>query len=173
MTPHTVLFVPVPGLELASLLGGPGPDDAPPHVTVFGPFVDLAEVSDELLGELATIAAAAEPFSYELSDVDAFPGGLAHLVATPAAPFLELMNRFGRSFPEWPPYEGRFARVVPHLTLGTVPVATARAALASSLLIRRRAIDVTLFWWDPGASRPLAHFPLGVTTRPQGDRTTE
>lgn len=134
--------------------------DEPPHVTVLGPFVDLAAVNGELLAQLAATFATVERFEFELVEVRAFPGGLTYLAPAPEAPFRALTQRLHRRYPDWPPYRGRFTDVVPHLTVGAVPVGAARVAFAGLLPIRCRATKAHLYWWAPGASRTLARFPL-------------
>lgn len=140
---HSVLQVPVPALERAV----PGA-----HVTLLGPFVDLADVTPALLGELTALFAATAPFGVRFAEVREFPGGLAYLAPEPAARFLALTAALAARYPEHPPNGGEFDEVVPHLT-----VYAARPALP----VEVEATEAVLVWYDGPRTRTLARFPFG------------
>ncbi len=123
-TGHSVLQVPVPGLEpfvrartehydTDYLSADPAFTHA--HVTALGPF--LPEVDDEAAATVAAIVAETPAFTFTLERIATFPNGIIHLVPEPDAGFRELTSRLAAAFPQCPPYAGRFADVRPHLTL--------------------------------------------------------
>ena len=79
-------------------------------------------------------------------------------------PFGHLTARLTAAFPQCPPYEGRYDEIVPHLTLDTcsaeVGIDSTRAALGSLLPARCVALHLQLAWYEAGACRVLASWPL-------------
>jgi 2'-5' RNA ligase len=94
----------------------------PPHVTLLFPFMPVALLRPAVRRELASIAARVEPFEVCFTGVGRFPG-IVYLVPEPAAPFAALTAAIVAKFPHYPPYEGAFDTVVPHLTLVESPTA--------------------------------------------------
>ena len=89
-TGHSVLQVPVPGLEpfvrsrtehydTDYLSADPAFTHA--HVTALGPF--LPEVDDEAAATVAAIVAETPAFSFTLERIATFPNGIIHLVPSP------------------------------------------------------------------------------------------
>lgn len=170
---HSVLQVPVPGLE--SFVRGrtahydAGYLSADPafthaHVTVLAPF--LAHVDDEAATTVAKAVAAVEPFSFRLDRIATFPNGIVHLRPEPDEAFRELTRTLWASFPECPPYDGEYAEVVPHLTLDAlgpgVTVSSTRRLLATHDVPATQVADrVDLAWYEPGRCRLLRRWPLG------------
>ena len=119
------------------------------HVTLLAPWLD-APGDDDLL-TVAEVLADEPAFEFELAGLGAFPDGTLHLVPEPAGPFRRLTARLAEAFPQTPPYEGRFADLVPHLTLEHAAtgatVAGLRAELAGRLPVRARADRADLQWW--------------------------
>jgi 2'-5' RNA ligase len=84
----------------------------PAHVTVIYPFVPAGSVSQ-----------------FRLDRVGWFGEDVVWLGPHDPRPFRVLTERVFAEFPDYPPFEGRFADVVPHLTVGHGhPVAELRAA---------------------------------------------
>lgn len=169
---HTVLLVPVPLLEpwvrerwehYAPTWVSRDPAFTHAHVTVLSPWA--AEPGAEDLAAVAKIAAAAAPFDFTLSTVEAFADGLLHLVPAPAAPFAALTAALWARFPEHPPYAGAFPEPVPHLTLdqasASVSAGSVRASLGTLLPATCRAERLELHRYDEGDCRVLASWPLG------------
>ncbi len=123
----SALVVPVPSMDWLVLDRRPATDGlrVPAHVTVIAPFVPPDEISDGHLGELETLFSDVVPFSFTLDQTAEFPEGIVYLAPEPATPFRQLTHALARAFPEYPPYEGRFETVVPHVT---VPVLDGESA---------------------------------------------
>src|SRR6476620_6832750 len=114
----TGLVVPVPSVDWLVLDRHPaaGGLRVPAHVTLIAPFVPPEELTDGIVSELATPFSDVVPFSFALQETAEFPDGTVYLAPQPAAPFRQLTHALATVFPEYPPYEGRFDTVVPHLT---------------------------------------------------------
>ncbi|GAA5032213.1 2'-5' RNA ligase family protein [Terrabacter aeriphilus] len=171
---HAVLQVPVPPLEPFVLARtrhydldyvSADPAFTHAHVTALGPFLDLTDQTVEALGQVGEIASGTAPFDFTLDTVDTFPNGIVHLLPAPSAPFAQLTAQLADAFPQCPPYAGRFAAVVPHLTLDAlgadVSEASTRALVAPWLPARCRAERLDLAWYEPGRCRVLHSWRLG------------
>ena len=153
----TALVVPLPGLPLAR-----PPAGAPPHhVTVVYPFVGVRQVDEPLLRRVRETFADLPAFDVRLTAVDRFPGVL-YLAPEPSEPFVRLTEAAVRRWPDHPPYEGRFADVVPHVTLAEGPEPPGLAEGVMALLpMRTRAAEVSLLAPVPGAGwRTVVSVPL-------------
>src|SRR5205807_1571117 len=120
---------------------------------------------------IADIAARFPPFTFQLARVGRFPGVL-YLAPEPAHPFVTLIEAVLRRWPQHPPYGGRYATVVPHVTVfdGPEPPGLV-AALQDALPLDCKAEELHLFVQDrpgrwqlkhqvalraPGPSQPIA-----------------
>lgn len=92
-------------------------EGVPAHVTVLYPFLDRARIDDRVLTRLDGIAALWPAFDVRFAACARFPEVL-YLAPEPGAPFRLMTADIVREWPEAPPYGGRFADVVPHLTVG-------------------------------------------------------
>jgi 2'-5' RNA ligase len=117
---ETALVVLFP--ELEPLLGpwrrrytGDGPRGMPPHVTLIFPFADSAE-ADDLRDPLGRVFADFAPFELVLRQTARFPG-LLYLRPEPAETFVAITEALVNAFPDFPPYGGEFAEIVPHVTV--------------------------------------------------------
>ena len=90
----------------------------PAHITILFPFMEAAQISDAVLERAAQAIRGVPCFAFQFSSVGRFPE-VAYLAPQPTAPFVELAKALAAAFPEFPPYEGRHATVVPHLTVAT------------------------------------------------------
>jgi len=137
----SAIIVPVP--EAASLVAR-GRGEMPPHVTVLYPFRRSRRLEPDVEAALGEIASDARPFDVTLARIGRFPG-VVYVAPEPAAPFIALTEACVRRWPEHPPFGGRFAEVVPHLTLqeGPEPAGLAER-VAMALPIRARASELWL-----------------------------
>jgi len=87
----------------------------PPHVTLLFPFPpadeDVLAATEDALGSFG-------PLDVAFRETRRFPD-VVYLAPEPAEPFVEMTKALGARFPEWPPYEGRFPSIVPHLTIAS------------------------------------------------------
>ena len=108
----------------------------PAHVTVLFPFQDGANVDEE---ELTQLFGASRAFDFILDRIERFDEGVVWLHPEPSQPFEDLTAAVWRRWPDYPPYEGIFDVVIPHLTVSETPV-----EFHIDLPISARARDVTL-----------------------------
>ena len=170
MTPgFSALVVPVPSAEFAVLDRLPATTPGvrvPAHVTLLSPFARREELSEGLLGELRSFFGDVVAFPFALSQVSAFPAGPAYLAPEPAAPFRRLTHQLARRFPEYPPYEGRFDEVVPHVTVTVLDGETTedlQRLVDAHGVVRDQAREAELLWVTEDTLEVLAHFPFGTT----------
>lgn len=178
MTGHSVLQLPVPPLEEwvreRTRFYDAGFVSADPrfghaHVTALAPFAPGPSASE--LAEVGRIAAATPPMPIRLADLGQFPSGVIHLRPEPDGPFRALTEALVASFPDFPPYEGRFGRRVdPHLTLDaaspTVSPESTRRLLGDVVPAACTLTHLQLAWWESGRCRVMHEWPLG---RPDDD----
>ncbi|MER6514958.1 2'-5' RNA ligase family protein [Nonomuraea sp. NPDC001636] len=98
---------------MRSRLDAAAADGVPAHVTILYPFLDRDRLDEVALGRLIAAHAA---FDVRFAGCGRFPGVL-YLAPGPERPFRELTEAVAARWPEAPPYEGRFASIVPHLTV--------------------------------------------------------
>ncbi|HXH79442.1 2'-5' RNA ligase family protein [Nocardioides sp.] len=155
---HSVIAVPVPDLDdvvrdrtirYDSSYLSTDPAFVHAHITLLGPWLDAP--TEEDLQTVAGVLATEPTFAFVLAEVREFADGIVHLVPEPRDPFARLTARLAESFPQTPPYSGRYLELVPHLTLEhRITGATAaglRAELGSLLPLRAQADRVDLQWW--------------------------
>jgi 2'-5' RNA ligase len=87
----------------------------PAHITILFPFAPVDDVDEDAIGELL---AARPAFDFELASVEHFDDGVTYLAPVPAEPFAALTRAVAERWPAYPPYEGMFETVIPHLTVG-------------------------------------------------------
>ena len=170
MTDYSGLIVPLPDLEPVVGKWRARHDtrvaDTPAHVTVLFPWIPpdcLAEADLDAVGQLAK---SWQPFEVRFARFGTFEDADVHYLAPePADPFLALTEDLCTVWPEYPPYEGAFAEVVPHLTVsvGADPdqAAELRAAVTALLPIRTIAHELTAVEVIDGRCRVRRSFRLG------------
>lgn len=133
----------------------------PPHVTLIFPFADSAE-ADDLLEPLGTVFGGFAPFEIALRQTGRFPG-LLYLRPEPAAAFVAITEALVNAFPDFPPYAGEFAEIVPHITVAQgddeVLAATERE-LEAHLPVKSRVERAWLVEDAAGGWRRHTAFPL-------------
>ena len=176
---HTVLALPVPELDAwvrertrhydASFVSADS-SFVHAHVTVLGPWLPDPDAQD--LARVAEVLVGVPHLEVLLAEVAAFPDGLVHLVPEPAGPLSALTRRLAEAFPQCPPYEGRYADPVPHLTLDRlgdgVSLGSVRASLGDLLPLRTTLDRVDLQRWANHGCRRLATWPLQRAGAPRG-----
>ena len=139
----------------------------PAHVTILFPFVPAAEIGDSLIRDLHALFGRQEPFRFELRESRRFPEVL-YLAPEPPEPFAALTQAVVSAHTDYPPYEGAFTTVVPHLTVAEGEphvLDKAEADVRSSLPIVGEAREVILLEElepDSALWRPRARLPLGA-----------
>jgi 2'-5' RNA ligase len=140
----------------------------PAHVTIVFPFAPGAADDAGLLAGLAELYAEVAPFAIELARVERFPEHV-WLAPEPRERFAGLIERTTARFPDYPPYQGAFAEVIPHLTVGSgegieAIDEAARRELAPHLPLYGKATAVTLLEEQPdGTWVARASFPLAAS----------
>ena len=138
----------------------------PFHVTLLYPFAPADEITDPLLEDTRAFFAEREPFDFALTRVAAWPR-VVYAVPDPDRPLRECMQALHARFPDWPPYSGAHADVIPHATLGEDVDAPrvlpeVERLLAAHLPRRYRSEAATLLQERaPGEWRTRERFLLG------------
>jgi len=140
--------------------------NVPAHVTVLYPFVPPTLIDDEVLERLRGIARAVPCFEYRLARTKRFPVAL-YLDPEPGDSYAALTDQVFRAFPDYPPFEGKFDTVVPHVTVahGDEPLlceieVELRIALPAAG-IPARCHELVLIENSSGRWEPMHVFPLG------------
>jgi hypothetical protein len=169
--PRSGLIVEVPEAEpavagLRERLDASATLGVPAHITVLYPFMPPGRIGPPLLAELARLVAAVSGFGFRLDRTDWFGEDVLWLAPRDPAPFRALTEAVYLAYPAYPPFEGQFSDVVPHLTVGNGhPVADLRAAeesVRTNLPIDGHASAVTLITQRPAGAQwtKTATFPL-------------
>lgn len=169
----TALVVPVPEAEpvvgaYRRELDHSAAWGVPAHVTVLYPFVAPAERTDAVVAAVRECVRTVTAFDCVFAQVRWFDENAVWLAPEPAEPFRALTEAVWRRFPEHPPYEGEFADVVPHLTVGSTrrgDVARLRSAaerVRGRLPVRARIDRVLLLAGTdaPDSWHPVTEFRL-------------
>jgi 2'-5' RNA ligase superfamily len=169
--PPTALIVAIPAAEPVigqhrARLDANAALGVPAHVTVLFPFAPVSRLDEAQMSRLRGLFAAVPAFDVLLDRTAWFGTSVLWLGPNDPAPFRNLTSRVFAAFPEFPPYEGQFDDVAPHVTVGEdSPVddmRRAEAAIAGQLPIAERVTAVTLIAESsPGSTwQTLAIFPL-------------
>ena len=114
--------------------------DMPAHVTVLWPFMAPGLIDEDVLAELATLFAGIDSFAFELTEVRWFDRRVVYLAPEPQARFQALTAAVTASFPDYPPYEGAFDDVIPHVT---VAADTKQRFMRLAGWLARRSLPIT------------------------------
>ena len=153
VTDYTGLIVPLPDLEPVVGRWRARYDNwfagTPAHVTVLFPWIPPAELTEADLDAVGQLAKDWQPFEVSFAEFRTFEDDdVLYLAPEPADPFSALTDDVYTVWPEYPPYEGAFDEVIPHLTVAS----TADAAAGGR---------------DPGRCRPR---PTGAQHGRRADR---
>lgn len=124
----------------------------PAHVTVLYPFKPPDQLTRDVIESLRDLFTSTRPFDASLTETRRFGSSVLYLAPEPADGFRKLTNLVFERFPDTPPYGGRFADVIPHLTVAEVADAALLESIAAEfagpakagLPIRFAASEVTL-----------------------------
>lgn len=137
----------------------------PAHVTVLFPWLPLDSLDSQQLDRLAMVAAALEPFEAQLCGVGRFPATV-WLKPTPAERFVAMTNAIWREWPDYPPFQGQFDEVVPHLTVADgqaeAVLDEVQGTLASMPPLTFQVTELALLTFDGLVWRHLEAFRLGA-----------
>jgi 2'-5' RNA ligase len=141
--------------------------NVPAHVTILYPFVPQAELDAQVLATLRDIAASVPAFEYRLREIRRFPVAL-YLAPDPDESFAALTARVYRAFPDFPPFDGKFDTVVPHVTVAHADEpqlceidVELRIALPTAG-VAARCNEMVLIENSTGRWEPLRTFALGT-----------
>lgn len=142
--------------------------NVPAHVTILYPFMAKDLVDEQVLSTLRDIANAVPSFSYRMARMRRFPVAL-YLEPDPDHPFSALTDAIFRAFPDYPPFDGKFETVVPHVTVahGDEPLlceieVELRIALPAGAGIAARCSELILIENGSGRWEQMQAFPLGA-----------
>jgi 2'-5' RNA ligase len=143
--------------------------NVPAHVTILYPFMPPARVDAKVLAQLAAVAEAVPCFNYRLSETRRFPVAL-YLAPDPDHFFSALTDGVHRAFPDYPPFEGKFPTVVPHVTVahGDEPQlceieVELRIALPAGSGVPARCSEMILIENSSGRWEQMQVFALGAS----------
>jgi 2'-5' RNA ligase len=176
---ESALLVAVPEAEPAvgrhrARLDASARDGVPAHLTVLYPFLPPPSIDGAVLASLRRLFAGFPPFAVTLDRIGWFGEEVVWLGPRDERPFRALTRSAFAAFPGCPPYGGRYADVIPHLTVGDragpAALRAAAEAVRGHLPVQARATEVTLMTGPapgnpavtPGQWRALAAFPLGA-----------
>jgi 2'-5' RNA ligase len=141
----------------------------PAHVTLLYPFMPVDALDVDVRIALRSIVAAEPSFAVSFTAVARFPN-VVYLPPEPADPFRRVTAAIAAQFPDYPPYEGAYETVVPHMTVAQdVPddfYAAAEHALPAALPVKQIVREAWLIGHRPEQPwHTLWRLPLGEPTR--------
>jgi len=136
------------------------------HVTVLFPFAPLGAVDHGTIADLERLFVDVAPFELSLTGFARFPDGALYLEPEPSERVRRLTEMVARRWPEFPPYGGAFAEIIPHLTVSVGVEAeiekAIEAAVTPTLPIVSPVDAIHLMSFDGAAWTMTATFPLGA-----------
>ena len=135
------------------------------HVTVLFPFAPPDTIHADSLERVERALVGSEPFAVTFDAVRSFPDHVLYLAPEPAERFRALTEVLAAAFPEYPPYQGQFPDVIPHLTVthrADAPIDRIAAAVRPRLPVAAAASRVEVWqegidgMWSTRASFPLS-----------------
>lgn len=89
----------------------------PAHITILYPFLPPVRIDTAVLDLLRQCFARFAPFHFSLVGTERLAAEVLYLAPDPAEPFRELTLAVWNRYPQTPPYSGKHANIVPHLTI--------------------------------------------------------
>jgi hypothetical protein len=145
--PQSALIIEIPEAEPAvrrhrDRLDASASLGVPAHITVLYPFAPPQMIDNAMRAVLASLFASVGGFAFRLDHTDWFGNDAVWLGPRDPGPFRTLTEMVCQAFPAYPPYEGQFDEIVPHLTVGDRhPLSDLRAA--ESAVQARLPIEAT------------------------------
>ena len=112
----------------------------PAHITLLWPFIPPASITADDHDRLASLFSTYPAFTFVLAEVQRFPEVL-FLAPMPSDKIVKLIQDIVAAFPNYPPYNGLFKEIIPHLTI---------AQSDDPMLLEKVGEDI-----DPAAKRSL------------------
>lgn len=172
---QTAVTVPVPAADAVVGMHRLHMDRAaawgvPAHVTVLYPFLPPDEVDESALAELSAAMASVPPFDCTFANTGWFGTQVLWLAPQPSEPLRQLTIAVCSAFPDYPPYEGQYDGITPHLTVaeralgGPGALEAAEAAVRAELPVTQHIAHALLIAGSqqPGSWRTLHRLPLGM-----------
>lgn len=101
----------------------------PAHITILVPFMAPDRITDKVLSGIRSALSSFSSFAFSLADVRCFPT-TTYLAPEPADRFVALTKSLALAFPDFPPFRGEHASLVPHLTVANGNAGDAKIAMA-------------------------------------------
>lgn len=139
----------------------------PAHVTVVYPFAPPSTIDAAALERLRSAVASVPRFRGGWETTGWFGDDVLWLAPQPEEGFRALTEAVTHAFPDYPPYEGQFDDVVPHLTVGhrgtPEQLKEVERQVLPALPIHMEVTGAALWCGTdaPGAWRHVAGLPLG------------
>jgi 2'-5' RNA ligase len=143
----------------------------PAHVTLIYPFMPVDALDVDVRIKLRRIIEREPSFTVRFHQVSRFPN-VVYLAPDPPEPFRRLTAALAQEFPDYPPYDGVYDEVIPHLTVAQDVAADYYAAAEHALPAALPVQDIVREAWLIG-HRPeqpwhtLWRLPFGEAGRPQ------
>ena len=139
----------------------------PPHVTVLYPFLPAEQITHAVIDRLTKICAKHDAIDFTFQRTGWFGKKVLYLSPSPSEPFVALSQSVLDDFPECEPYGGKYAEIIPHLTISESGTAGSlrrtERRVARHLPIRATAQRVFLMALDPsGHWTIVASMSLGT-----------
>lgn len=136
----------------------------PAHITVLFPFLDGSRTDAGVHSALADLLGGHPAFDLRFERCGRLPGVL-YLAPEPDEPLRRLTEAVAGRWPEAPPYGGRHAEIIPHLTIAQgqddAVLEEIEADLGTGLPLTARVSSVALLVHDGTTWREGASFALG------------
>ncbi|MBT2402600.1 MULTISPECIES: 2'-5' RNA ligase family protein [unclassified Streptomyces] len=135
----------------------------PAHVTILFPFLEASRIDALVHAEIAQTLDSHRAFDVRFEKTRRLPG-ILYLAPEPDTQLRQLTQAIADRWPETPPYGGRFAEVIPHLTVAQTEddgiLEEVEADLVGRLPLTARVSSVQLMVHDGTGWQMRASFPL-------------
>lgn len=92
------------------------PKGMPPHITLLSPWRP-PPLTDKDSRDMTNLLRDEHPFTVTFTGVRAFAVGVVYLALDDAPDLMRLMRKLFTTFPDFPPYGGVYAKVIPHVSV--------------------------------------------------------